>query len=129
MEIANDGKQVDQFSWSLADWPDHDEKISDDSGWWVRRVEGEVSRIIVMNEDSVTIDSVQETIQLSFDGPFEGRFDQTDAGWIVTPDAYNAVTPELLTFKITRDGLIESFSPESVQPLQSNTGHNLVLQK
>jgi hypothetical protein len=129
VEIANDGKQVDQFSWSLADWPDHDEKISDDSGWWVRRVEGEVSRIIVMNEDSVTIDSVQETIQLSFDGPFEGRFDRTDAGWIVTPDAYNAVTPELLTFKITRDGLIESFSPESVQPLQSNTGHNLVLQK
>ena len=127
VEITSDSDWVDHFSWRLADWPDHDQKISDDSGFWVRRVAGEVRRIIVMNEDSVTIDSNQETIELSFDGSFEGWFDRTATGWIVTPDAYNAVTPKLLVFEITRDGQVESFRTQSTEPLRPNTGHRLVL--
>jgi len=129
VEIVTEAKQVDQFTWRMADWPDHSQKISDDSGWWVRRVAGEVTRIIVMNQDSVTIDSSQETIELSFDGPFEGRFDRTDNGWIVTPDGYNAVTPKLLAFKITRNGRVDSYTTETTQPLRPNTGHGLVLQQ
>ncbi len=129
VEIVTDSKQVDQFSWRLADWPDHSEKISDDSGWWIRRVEGEVTRIIVMNENSVAIDSGRETIELTFDGPFEGRLDRTDNGWILTPDAYNAVTPELLKFEIARDGRVDSYRTESAQPLQPNAGHRLILER
>jgi hypothetical protein len=127
IEIVTDSKQVDRLSWQLADWPDHSQKISDDSGWWIRKVEGEVTRIILMNKHSVSIDSNEETIKLNFDGPFEGRLDRTENGWTITPDAYNAVTPKLLNFEVTRDGRVESFRTENAQPLQPNTEHNLIL--
>ena len=127
MEIVTDSNQVDRLSWQLADWPDHSQKISDDSGWWIRKVEGEVSRIIVMNKRSVSIDSKEETINLNFDGPFEGRLDRTDTRWTITPDSYNAVTPKLLNFEVTHDGRVESFRTENAQPLEPNTEHNLIL--
>ena len=127
IEIVTNSKQVDRLSWQLADWPDHSQKISDDSGWWIRKVEGEVTRIILMNKHSVSIDSNEETIKLNFDGPFEGRLDRTENGWTITPDAYNAVTPKLLNFEVTRDGRVESFRTENAQPLQPNTEHNLIL--
>ncbi|MGY8693373.1 MAG: hypothetical protein ACKVGW_04155, partial [Verrucomicrobiia bacterium] len=60
-------------------------------------------------------------------GPFEGRLDRTDTGWTITPDAYNAVTPKLLIFEVTRDGRVESFRTENAQPLEPNTEHNLIL--
>jgi hypothetical protein len=80
-----------------------------------------------MNKHSVSIDSNEETIKLNFDGPFEGRLDRTENGWTITPDAYNAVTPKLLNFEVTRDGRVESFRTENAQPLQPNTEHNLIL--
>lgn len=104
VEIKTEVGEVDQFTWSMADWSDHDEKIADDSGWWVRRVAGKVSRIIVMNEDEVTLTSEKETIGIRFDGPFEGRIDRGENGWVITPDTYNTVPPKLLKFEVKEDG-------------------------
>ncbi len=125
VEIVTDQNQVDQLFWRLADWPDHSEKISDDSGYWVRRVEGEVSRIILSNQSNVRIESDQDLIEILFDGPFEGRFDRTERAWTITPDAYHSVTPKLLSFRLTRNGKVESYEVQSPQPLKPNLSYPL----
>jgi hypothetical protein len=125
IEITNGSENVDQFSWKLADWPDHSEKILDDSGVWTRRVDEEVTRIIISNESNVRIESDHETIGIRFDGSFEGRLDRTGDGWTITPDAYNAVTPKLLSFQIRRNGQVESYEAPTSQPLEPNSSHLL----
>ncbi len=127
VEIATDKNQVDQLSWRLADWPDHSEKVADDSGFWVRRVGGEVSRIIISNERNVRIESDRELIDIQFDGPFEGRFDRTEQAWTITPDGYNAVTPKLLTFTITTGGRTVTYGPQSRSSLEPNISHRLIV--
>jgi len=129
VEIKTEAGEIDQFTWSLADWPDHDEKIADDAGWWVRRVAGEVSRVIVMNEDEVMLISEKETIEMRFDGRFEGRIDRTTDGWTITPDTYNTVTPKLLKFEVTSNGRTQSYSTSGAQPLQPNVAHRLVVHR
>jgi len=110
----------------MADGPDHHEKIVDDSGWWVRRIGGEVSRIIVSNAALITIISTKETITLEFDGPFEGRLDWAGKEWTIMPDAYPAVTPQLLRFRLARDGRVESCISDREQPLPPNVTHGLM---
>ena len=121
VEIEAVPGQVDTLTWKMPAWPDHDTKIADDAGWWVRRVDGAVRRIIVMNQDVVKIDSGQTTIALRFDGAFEGRIDRmADGGWSITPDDYNAVTPKLLSFEVSHGGHAHSHEPTSAQPLEPN---------
>ncbi len=129
LEIITAEGHVDELTWQLADWPDHDKKIADDSGWWVRRVDGKVSRIIVLNSDVVSIASDHETMELQFDGLFEGRLDRTDNGWTITPDSYNNATPPLVSFEITRNGRSESYHSAAAQPLTPNTTHHLVVDR
>lgn len=82
--------QVDELTWHLGDWPDWNKQIGKDSGWWVRRVEGEVARIIVLNFDKVVTQTEAETISLNFEEAFEGRLDRTGDGWTIKPDDFNA---------------------------------------
>ncbi len=112
LEITTDSDHVDQFYWRLADWPDHSQKIPDDSGWWSRSVEGTLNRIIVSNKRTIHVESNGETIAIEFDAPFEGRIDRTSNTWTLTPDAYNPVAPKLLTFTVTRNGQTQTYQPE-----------------
>ena len=125
IEIVTATGPVDVFTWRMTEWPDHDERIADDAGWWVRRIDGEVTRMIVSNADEVMVESARETITLRFDGRFEGRVDRTAAGWTLTPDSYNAVTPMLLSFDVTRDGHATSYQLTGMQPLAPNQTHRL----
>ena len=121
LEISTEAGQVDEFTWMMADWPDHDTKIEDDSGWWVRRVDGAVRRIIVMNQDVVKIATTGGSMEFRFDGPFEGRIDRTFEGWTITPDAYNRVPPKLLAFDISHGGHAHTYRQPGTEPLEPNT--------
>ncbi|GAB5561283.1 MAG: hypothetical protein SynsKO_29300 [Synoicihabitans sp.] len=126
LEITTPEGQRDTLRWELADWPDHDTKIADDSGWWVREESGGIKRVIIMNRESVTATVGTETVSLKFDGAFEGHLDRTTEGWSITPDAYNAVTPKLTKFVHQLDGQVMTYQSSSKQPLASNTSHELV---
>ncbi len=126
LEIITDEGPVDQFTWLLADWPDHDLKIANDSGWWARRVNGEVQRIIVMNAAELNLVSEEENIELRFAAPFEGRLDRTSDGWTLTPEAYPDVPPSLLTLKITQNGHTQSYGPQASHPLEVNITYPLI---
>ena len=126
LRITTDGEQVDKLTWQLADWSDQNKKIADDSGWWVRRVAGQATRIIVMNAAEVQVVAGDETITLRFADSFEGRLDRVADGWTITPDDFNNVTPDLLSFEVTHNGQTESFRPESTQPLEPSNEHRLV---
>lgn len=108
--------QLDEFTWILADWADHDEPIADDSGWWFRHEAGVVKRIIVMNQAEVALATEQESILLEFDGAFEGRIDRDGPGWTITPDSYNAVSPQLVRFEVKRAGRVQLFQSEPLVP-------------
>ncbi|MGY8719272.1 MAG: hypothetical protein ACKVI3_15990, partial [Verrucomicrobiia bacterium] len=69
------------------------------------------------------------TMELQFDGLFEGRLDRTDNGWTITPDSYNNATPPLVSFEITRNGRSESYHSAAAQPLTPNTTHHLVVDR
>ena len=129
MEITTAEGAVDQLTWRLAAWPDHAEEIGKDSGWWVRRAEGSVSRIIVSNTDVVKFTAEKEMIEIRWEGPFEGRIDRTANGWAMTPDAFNAVTPKLLTFSVEREGETSTYGPMQAQPLEPNQTHELGLRR
>ncbi len=124
IEITANPDQVDQLHWQLADWPDHSQKIPDDSGWWARSVNGSITRIILSNITSAHIESNGETIEVAFDAPFEGRIDRTSNGWTITPDSYNAVAPNLLAFTVDRDGQSQSYQAQS-DTLQVDTANPL----
>lgn len=121
MEISAEEGQVDTLTWELADWPDHDTKIADDSGWWVRRVDGAVRRIIVMNRDVVKIATAGGSMELRFDAPFEGRIDRTFEGWTITPDAYHRVPPKLLSLDISHGSHARTYCQPGAEPLKPNT--------
>ena len=126
IEVIVDSLQVDRFSWRLAEWPDHSQKIADDSGWWARTIKGKVAGIIVLNETLVEIESNDEVIRVEFDDPFEGYLERTDAGWTITPDSYNPAPPTLLVFTVESDGFLTAYQPDSTQPLTPSTSHMLV---
>jgi hypothetical protein len=126
LEIDTGEGHLDELTWQLAEWPDHDRKIADDSAQWVRRVNGQATRIILMNTETATISSTNETITLTFEEAFEGRLDRTDDGWTLTPDSYHAEPPALLSFEHTVGS--ESTHYQTTGPLAPDATHSLVPQ-
>lgn len=126
IEITTDSNYVDLFSWQLADWPDRTKKIRDDSGWWARMTSDGVGRIIVMNEDSLMVTTDQESIALQFDGLFEGVVERTTSGWTITPDAYHAETPRLLSFMVSRGDDVQLYRVSTGQELTPEVETSLV---
>ncbi len=122
---ANTG-QWDTLTWELADWPDHDTKIADDSGWWVRQEGEQISRIIFLNRNEVSATVGNETLSIEFAGSFEGRIDRTATGWLITQDAYNPVPPELTKFVVSKNGRSTSYRLVGEQPPAPNATHVLV---
>jgi len=104
LRISSDSSTVDCFHWAPSPWQNHLKKLPKDSGWWSRTVDDRITRVIVMNEDSVSVTSPSETLTLSFDGPFEGVLDRDGDTWIVKPDSYNAVPPKLVRFEMRSGG-------------------------
>jgi hypothetical protein len=104
LRISSDSSTVDCFHWAPSPWQNHLKKLPKDSGWWSRTVDDHITRVIVMNEDSVSVTSPSETLTLSFDGPFEGVLDRDGDTWIVKPDSYNAVPPKLVRFEMRSGG-------------------------
>ncbi len=120
--------QVDELTRHLGDWPDWNKQIGKDSGWWVRGVEGEVARIIVLNFDKVVTQTEAETISLNFEEAFEGRLDRTGDGWTIKPDDFNARPPEVVEFEVRTANQTTVFVPAGEGALAPHGTRRLVPQ-
>ena len=126
ISIETGSGSEDFYSWKIADWPHQDQKVEDDSGWWARTIDGIVHRVVVMNEDSITVNSAVEEIHIQFDGRYEGRVDRTADGWTITPDLFDRAPPNVLHFTVTTGGTTASYRIGTSGRLVAGKTHSLV---
>ncbi|GAB5561282.1 MAG: hypothetical protein SynsKO_29290 [Synoicihabitans sp.] len=125
LEISNEAGRKDTLRWELADWPDHDTKIADDSGWWVREEDRRITQLILLNRRKVVAPIGDETLTIEFEDAFEGRIDRTATGWTITADDYYANPPRLIRFTQTVGDRVVAYALKG-EPLQPNEPRELM---
>ncbi|MCG8608378.1 heparinase II/III family protein [bacterium] len=76
---------------------------SDESGYWLRLVDGTFTEVIFMNNDVIEYEGEGSFIKLRFSAPAEGYLIRDGQGWELYMDSYITTPVTLLEFQISTD--------------------------
>ncbi|MCZ6675147.1 MAG: alginate lyase family protein, partial [Verrucomicrobia bacterium] len=76
----------------------------DESGWWLRGVEGTLTEIIFLNKDEIEYESGDSRVKLKLSEPAEGYLARKDKGWHLYIDKYIQKPIMMLEFQNVLNG-------------------------